>query len=257
MPTAPYPTLEECVNAARVKLNDAIFPGGQTLTDTQSFTIDVINLAYQQCQQFLVSQGYETLEDELVLSALAGVTTIDPAIQASLSWFGYNNGGGLSTAKVLPQSLIRALDLWERPSGSMGVFVPMDEILGGLPMVPKQQWNQMWEWRSDTIYMPGALANTDIRVRFAKYLADFVPNSTTAFSAQTVPIMRSKDALSGFIAHVMCGGRGDTDAAAILGDAQQAAMIIVSLDSMEGRSVPKESERGKMKDRYTGGGAQS
>ncbi len=62
--------LEQVVEGARSRLPDVIVPGGQTLTDSQPFTIDYINLGWQKIQQILVSMGYETLEDETVISAL-------------------------------------------------------------------------------------------------------------------------------------------------------------------------------------------
>lgn len=262
MPTAPYPTLESVVSYVRDIVNDAIIAGGQTFTDTQQFTIDYINLGYIQWQQFLVAQGFVTQEAEMVFSAVPAVSTLDPATLVSLSWSGYDNGGGLAGSPALPQNLIRPLKLWERPTfigappAVPSQFTPMDLILGGLDSVPKLNWNQQWEWRSDAVWMPGARRTTDIRVRFAKYFPNFVANSAVPFSAQFVPVLRSEPSLAGFIAAEFCGGRGDADASAILDKAQKGTMMLVSLDSMDGRSVPKDSQRGKMKDRYSGGEGQ-
>jgi hypothetical protein len=259
MPTAPYPTLESVVNYVRDIVNDAITPGGQTLTDTQPFTIDYINLGWIELQQFLVAQGFVTETDETVIPAIQATSTQDPALQVSLSWGGYNNGGGLDATKVLPQNLIRPLKLWERPTftGTPPAvpkqFNEMDFIEEGLDSVPKQMWNQQWEWRADAIYMPGALTTTDIRVRFAKYFPNF---TSAAFAGQVVPIMRCEVAFAGFIAKNFSAGRGDVDADKIFANAKDQAMMLVSLDSLEGRSMPKDSQRGKMKDRYSGGEGQ-
>jgi hypothetical protein len=241
----PYPILEDVVEAARIRLNDAIIPGGDILTDTNSFTAPYINLAWQKLQQLLVSLGYVTLVDQLNILALPASASLDPAVQVSLSWTGYNDGSTTNTGILLPQTLIRPLRLWERPAGA-GNFINMDEILRGLNAFAKRPWNQLWEWRADALVMPGATAATDLRIRYAKYLADFVPNSTVAFSTQQVPIMRSTDALAGFIAYEMSGSRGDVDSPALLKNATDDAMLIVGLDSSEGRATTKTSERGKM-----------
>ena len=252
-PTAPYPNLEDVVTTARVRVNDAIVQaGGQTLTDAANFTIYYVNAGYQKMQQFLVSQGYETLEDETQLT-LPAVSSIDQAVQVSLSWTGYNNGGGLSTAAVLPQNLIRPKVLLERVSGSGQEFIEMTEILSGLPRTTKEDWNKIWEWRADAIWMPGAKTNTDVVVRYSKYLADFVPNATTPFADQTVPIMRSKSALAWFIGYEFSWPRGDLEAATMLANAKEEAMQILGGDSEQGHEVQKVSERSKMHDRFTGG----
>lgn len=245
--------LEQVVEGARSRLPDVIVPGGQTLTDSQPFTIDYINLGWQKIQQILVSMGYETLEDETIITALPAMTTEDPAVQASLSWTGYNNGSGLNAGFALPQSLIRPLSLSERPSGTGLEFNPMSPCLKGLPRAPKQAWNEIWEWRADAIWMPGALMVTDLDVRFLKYLADFVAASVVPFANQVVPIMRSLNAVAAAIAYVFCEARGDSDAATLLQEAHDEAAIIVAGDSLDGRSLGKESERGKMKDRYSEG----
>lgn len=254
MPTAPYPVLEDVVEAARVRLNDAIIAGGDVLTDTASFTAPIINLAYQKFQQELVGYGYQTLEEETIVPGLSPVSSVDPASQVSLSWLGYNPGSGLQAGLALPQSLIRPKKLWERPTLTNNVFIEMSEQLNGLAAVPKAPWSDQWEWRADSIYMPGTTVLVDLRIRFAKFLADFMPAATTPFTQQVVPIMRSTDALAGFIAYEMSAGRGDVDAATLLANAKESTMIVVGIDSVEGRSTKKDSERSKMRDRYTPGG---
>lgn len=247
---APYPFLSEIVEAARIKLNDAIIPGGDVLTDTASFTIDYVNLAWQKFQQFLVSLGYVTLVGEQTLVSLAAVGTADAAIFPWLSWTGYNNGAATDTGVVLPQLLIRPLLVWERPVGT-GKMYTMDEILNGLPAIPKGTSSQLWEWREDKLYFIGATVVTDLRIRFAKYLENFVADDTTSFSVQPVQIMRSTDAFSGFLAYEMCFGRGDVDGPSVIADAKEAAAIMVGLDSSVYRNTQKTSEGSKMRDRYT------
>lgn len=255
MATAPYPTTAEILDVTRERCNDMIVSsGGQTLTNNAPFTLTMVNVAWQKMQQLLVSMGYVTLEDETIIPKLPAVATLDPAAQVSLSWTGYFNGAVVATTPVLPQSLIRPLDCWERVSVNSGTnladFNDMDEIIGGgMDLAAKVPWQQQWQWRSDALWMPGARNLTDIRIRFAKFLPDF-----TDLDHDVAEIMRCKDALSGFIAVEFSGGRGDMDRGTLLSEAQEATAQIVGLDSLQAGSVQKTSEKGKMKDRYTGGG---
>lgn len=251
MATAPYPALEEVVEAARIKLNDAIIPGGEVLTDTESFTVDYVNLAWQKCQQYLVSLGLETLIDYVTITALAAAGTADAGIPVTLSWTGYNNGSGTDATVVLPQNLIRPISLWERQNGGTGKFYTMDEVLNGLPPIPKGIYQGSWDWVADALRMIGATVATDILIRFMKYFADFVANSVTPFANQPVPILRSLDTFSGYIAYEMASGRGDVDVASLMADAKEAAMMVVAPDSIIYRDTQKVSERSKMRDRYT------
>ena len=251
MATAPYPSLEDVAEAARIKLNDAVIPGGEVLTDTASFTVDYANLAWLKCQQYLVSLGLETLIDYVTITALAPAGTADAGIPVILSWTGYNNGSGTDGTVVLPQNLIRPLYLWERANGGTGKFYTMDEILNGLPPIPKGTSQNSWEWVADQLRMIGATVATDIMIRYMKYFPDFVANSVTPFANQPVPILRGLDTFSGFVAYEMASGRGDVDMASLMADAKEAGMMVVAPDSIIYRDTQKVSERSKMRDRYT------
>lgn len=244
MPTAPYPNLETIVGEARVRINDAIFPGGQTFTDSAAITLPTILLGWRRLQQFLVSQGFSTLEAEAFLS-VPGVASLDPGVFQILSW---------TTTPALPQSMIRPLVVQERPTQvNPTVYREMDFIPDGIAAVPKFQRNQQWDWTADQLRMPGATVATDLRIRYAQYFPDFVANVTTAFASQIVPILNCESALSGAIAAEFCSAREDMDTATLVATWQQDAMMLVAPDSMQSRSVQKDSERAKMKDRYSGG----
>ncbi len=231
---APYSTLEDCVSAARVRINDVIgSAAGQTFTDTAPFAILIINLAYQKMQQHLVSLGYRTLESEIVIPNVPPVASPDAALQPYLSWTGYNDGATTDPSYVLPQSLIKPIWMKERPTAlappDITEFTDMDDMKDkALPSEPKKDWNQIWRWYADAIRIPGANVYTDLRIGFLSYLADFVAASTTAFASQPVPIMRAKDAFSAFIAFEFCSSRGDVDAASLMAMAKDGCQIIVT-----------------------------
>jgi hypothetical protein len=253
MPSAPYDIIETILNAARVRLNDAIQSlRGDILTDDAPFTTQAVNNAWRRFQRRLASLGYQGLETEAaIFSALPVVSGTDPATQVSLSWSGYFNGATTDDTIALPQIFMAPLELWERPNGSAGNFNRMDLILNGLPMVQKHDWNQIWEWRADAIWMAGALALTDLRIRFQRYFADFTDISAEGGSSQVVPIMECLDPFSLYVAYEMAGAREDMDATTLLSMADQAAALIAMRQSQDDRETYKASEFGKMRDGMT------
>src|ERR1700674_322019 len=117
MPGPPLDSLESAVNAARVRLNDAIASiGGDILTDNQPFTLQYINNAWRRFQELLVNFGVTWLKPETIFLAVAAVTSADPGSQVYISWVNYFDGTNSDAAPVLPQNLIAPLLLWERPA---------------------------------------------------------------------------------------------------------------------------------------------
>jgi hypothetical protein len=240
VPSAPYDSLELVVNAARSRLNDMIVAvGGDILTDTAVFTPTVINAAWRKQQDKLASLGFYPQFDEVVYAGLQACASTDPSVQTFLDWTGFNDGTTLHAGTPLPQNAIVPTHLDERIAGSGVQFKEMDKIDHALPLIVKGPWNRIWEWRSRTggtgegaIWMPGTTGAWDVRIRFASYLTDFVPASTTAFSAQPVPIMRCLDSFSLYVVAEVCGPRGDLDAKTVKTEADAATAILV------GRSNP-------------------
>lgn len=266
--SAPYDTVTTILNTARTRLNDdvdTLVPlGGQLLNNTDAFTQQMVNSAWRKLQQFLVSLGYIRLQKEVTLQ-LSALPVTDPGVQTYISWTEYFNGQGApAVSPVLPQDLIEPLDAWERQSATENVFVDMDNIAGGMPTVPKVEWNGMWQWRDDRMYMPGSVVDTDLRVSYASYLDDFrdtgdvlTATQFTPWYEQPVPIMRAMDALANYICAEVATARGNPPAVlAFTADAENSARSIPDRDFMRSRSVAKVSELGKMRDRLTPGRVQ-
>ncbi len=252
MPVAPYDLVQDVLNTARVRLNDAIQSiGGDILTDLAPFTQTAVNAAWRRLQELLVNLGFARLKVETIFTLVSAVGSADVGSQVWIGWTGYFNGLALSGTPALPQDLIAPLDLWERQSGSGASYAPMDQLLNGLPTVPKQSLNRIWEWRQEAIYMPGALSPTDIRLRYAAFLPDFVDVGLVFWYQQPVPIMRSLNSLAWFICSEIAKARGDLDAGGFDQQAVAAAQLIWNRDPMQGKSITKRSEYGKMPDRYT------
>lgn len=252
MPTAPLATVEDVLNTARVRLNDAIANlSGDILTDGAPFTLTYVNAAWIRLQELLVNLGVPWLKPEVILPNIGAVASIDTGSQVWLDWTGYNNSSSTSGATVLPQDLIAPMALWERAAGSNGVFFPMDKLDNGLPAVTKKPLNKSWEWRNGRIYMPGANSVTDLRIRYAASYPDFITPGTISFHLQFVPIVRSLNAFAWFICSEVAKARGDVDAGDFDMKAQAATRYIFDLDPVQARSIQKESEYQRMTDEYT------
>ena len=233
---------------ARVRLNDAIASlAGDILSDNQPFTLQFTNNAWRRLQADLVDLGLVAFEDETILAALPATTSTDPGSQVSLSWTGYNPGSGLVDSPALPQTMISPLSLWERIAGS-GDYLTMDQVYGGLPRVPQGPWNKLWEWRSETIYMPGATGATDLLIRFASFLPDF---SGANWQTTPIPLMRSVDPLAWYICSEVAGSRGDLDSSYFDKMADATMRQIFNRDAAQPKQIAKPAEWAKMRDRYT------
>lgn len=225
--TPPYDPLNTVLNAARVRLNDAIQSlGGDVLTNNQPFTQVMANIAWRRLQETLADLGYSRLRREAILTNCPVVASIDPASQVSVSWASYFDGVSYYSAPVLPQDLILPLRLWERPSGQNAEFAPMQNWLDGLPTRPKLGRNFVWEWREDAIYMPGALTVMDLRIRYAAYLPDFATVGETEWYDQPVSILRSLDPFAYYICSEAANARGDLDGSQFDAKAEATAKLI-------------------------------
>jgi len=105
--------------------------------------------------------------------------------------------------------MIVPLRLWERQNGTTEDFVQMDPVNDGLPSSSQTSRLRLWDWRGDSIYMPGAIQVNDLRLRYAAYLADLVNG------ASPVMLLRSKNALAYFTAAQFAAARGSPAADAL------------------------------------------
>ncbi len=255
MPTAPRDTVEQVLATARVRLNDAIASiNGDILTDTAAFTQTIVNAAWRRLQELLANYGVSILNREVLLYNVPTVAGTDQGLQVWINWVNFFDGLTLRSAPVLPQDMITPLDLYERAAGTHGNFTPMDQVFNGLPTAPKENLNRLWEWRQEAIYMPGALVLTEIRLRYAGFLADFADVTgppLVHWYNLPVPIMRCLTPFAWFICSEMARARGDLDAGAFDQQAMQAAEFIFNREPRQGRSIFKRSEYGKMPDANT------
>ena len=241
--SAPYDTVDDCLNLTRARVNDAIVTiGGEILTDTAPFTQVYTNGAWRRFQAYLANLGFSRFRTRIILSNFPVVGTQDPAIQTYLNWSEYYDGVSFYTpndVSVLPQDFILPLKIAERQTGTNSPFRPMQMGLDGLPDVRKCPWNQFWDWRDDKIYMPGALMRFDLQIEYSRYLTDFETVGEIEWFEQPVPIMRCLSAFSNYIAYEFAKTRADLDAAVFMADAKADAMYLFNNEvGMKQRTNP-------------------
>lgn len=225
----PYDTVESALQLARTRLNDAMLSiNGEILTDTAPFTQTIVNGAWRRLQQYLSNLGFTMMTNEVILFGVPTVNQAvnDPALQVWVNWSQYFDGVNYFNAPVVPQDFIQPLRLWERWSGFNSPFMEMRQQLDGLPACPKTQFNRIWEWRDNAIYMPGAQMVTDLRIRYLRYLPDFIDQGSTPWYQQSMSIMGCRDAMADYICYEMAKPRGDLNADDFLKRAEAEANLI-------------------------------
>lgn len=274
VPGLPYDTVNDVMNVARVRLNDRIESlvalSGKILQNTQPFTQTAVNTAWRKLQEFLRDLGYARLKNEVLFSNLTGIPSIgplppaastDPATQQWMSYSGFFDGVNFTFNPLFPTNFMAPLELWERPTGSNAVMTEMDRVLNGLPAVPKANWNRQWEWRDDRLFLPGALVQSDLRMRYAEFLPDFIDTGGTAppplttntvWYQQPVYITNSADSFASYICAELSKAREDMDGAtAFTIEAEAKARLILNRETEQAKAIYKISEYSKMADRYT------
>ena len=237
IPSAPYDIVESVLNLARVRVNDAMASiAGDVLTDVQPFTQAMYNAAWRKFQSFLTYLGHSRFKQSAVLLNFPVLANPDPATQVSLSWSGSFDGTSYYTSPALPQDLIIPLKIWERASGLSMAFHhhPMEQALDGLESRQvAHAFNGEWEWREDTIWMPGSMQAEDFKIEYAAYLPDAVTTGQTNWTQQPVPVMRSLSPLANYMAAEFSAPRADLDAGTFLTQAEDETRQIYSVEARQ------------------------
>lgn len=230
--SAPYSVVQEAMDLARVRLNDAIQQlSGDILKDSQPFSQTMANAAWRRLQHFLANMGYARLVDEVVIKAVPIAGNFDPASQCWLDWTGFYDGTQIWQNYSLPQKCSFPLKIWDRVSGfNAGWGHPLVQAMDGMPATFKYQRNAMFDWRNDRIYMPGTNMPVDLRIRFGQYLPSFQTQGETQWWQQPIPIVGGVDALADYICVEASDGRDDVDSQTFKTRAEGEAKLLFNLD---------------------------
>ncbi len=217
MPPLTYDTVGYALNTVRAKLGDRLdsiqLTSGKILDMADAFMQQTANSALRMLQDELATLGYQLLTSEVLITQLPVVAVQDPAIFTYLNGTGYFDGVTLYPSKALPATFTHPLKIWERWSNQNSCFVdpPMEKMLDGLPSQVKCSSIRRWEWRGDTIFMPGSQMVEDLRIRYVQYVPDFQDSATLRWFQQPLPIMRSSEALSWNVCGILEAGQPDGD----------------------------------------------
>lgn len=224
-----YDTVSYCLYTAKLRMGDSLETleaiTGRIDQRTDAFMQQLVNAAWRRLQDELANLGYSRLINRTILSRLPAVTTSDPCVFVWINGTGYFDGTSLQSAPALPSDFTHPLKCSERPSGQNSSDFPMEKMVDGLPSVPKSVLNRFWEWRGDSIWLPGGQQINDLIVRYVNYLGDFIDNGTTRWYQAIVPIMRASDPLAWFIcaeletARIAMVHEGSLDQAAVYAQA--------------------------------------
>jgi hypothetical protein len=211
--SAPYPQVENCLQAARVICNDAAQSIlGNLLADTQPFSLPMADLAHKTLRKMLTKAGVNTYSKYGFAVGLGASATTDPTVQMQLMYSGYYNGQLNSATPTLPSDLIEPLELWERTTVSSGVntasWVPMKQAADSISTRSIEGRFGIWDYESDILYLPPASQSNDLKL---KYLVA-TPRLTSV--TQQVPILDCEVAMGALIAELLSMGRGGAEATA-------------------------------------------
>lgn len=253
IPHQPFDLVNDVLNSARVRLNDALASlsptSGRLLDNTQAFSQQGVNNAWRRLQEALYDLGYTDFKKTTELLSVPVVGSSDPASTVWVDWFNYFDGVNLWPAPVLPEDFMHPLFLWERPSGFNANYVPMELANDGLPTWAKQLRNGIWEYSGNRVVMPGSQQVMDIRLRYASYLADFEDGVNQQgvpirWFEQRIPMMRALNAFSWYLCHEIASGRDDLDASRFAELADEAMRKMMNRDiAMKQRTNNRRQSR--------------
>jgi len=229
-----YPTVEGVLTFARAVINDQLRNNqGQILTDNASFTLDFVNMAVSECQEYLANNGVETqIVDNVILTPIPPTPNNDPNCQIFIGYNGYFDGTVQHVTPVLPPDLIVPLRVWQRQTGSGQQFYPVEPAKDGLRSYMPGSTFGPWEWRQGAIYMVGCTQTQDLRIRYEQSLIDLT--TSTGFSQQTIFIPQSRRALGYLVAKNYAISRGSAQVQMVQQWAEDAMNQIIN------RSIRKD-----------------
>lgn len=163
-----YNQLAGVNNLIRSLLNDK---SANVFTD--NVLTPYVNSAYRTIQRKISNAGGGEFKTDNVYFIIPAIPEPDQTVQAVLNDAGYDFDGAL---QQLPTNLLQPIKIWERINLSNQDFIEVHDLTedGGLPARRQSTRLQFWEWRTDGIYFPGALQDTQIRLRYQSFLPDLI-----------------------------------------------------------------------------------
>ncbi len=247
IPPAPLSTVvfwdtEDVLNFARILINDAQGGlSGQDLADSRPYTWPLLNFCYANLANWLEDSNVESSAySEAIIGPLAAAPTAssDCNTQCRLGYDGYwdgNQADATDNTFKLPDDCLMPLEIWEQRAGQSGPYLPMRQVLGGIPPVAGS-WNlRLWEFRQNAIYFPGAIQANVLRIRYIPALPLLVQPTGTQPYPQ-VPLARCGQALAYLVAAEFAEIRNAPNAALLRSKAD------AQLEMISNKSAKRENQ---------------
>jgi hypothetical protein len=150
-----------------LKLLQALVSDPQGMLFGDSYCLQSINSGARYVARELRNRGKMTLIEDEFLVTIPAVVAQDAAQQVNLSYTGISGDVIAAAIPALPAILMEPLVLSERLAGSTN-FREMENktAKGGLSKRAQGGILGEWEWRTDMIVFRGALASTDVLIRY-------------------------------------------------------------------------------------------
>jgi hypothetical protein len=195
-----FPSLQSIMNYFRSLINDDGSgtdgpTGGLIATNNSPFSLVFLNSAISDLYADMRNIGDPALiVDNYLLLGLPATNGPNSAVQVALTSFNYFDGFTTYPQWTLPAGIMGIMAAWERPAGSANNFQPMTEAPAGLPPVQQGDYNMIYEWRGNAMWMPGGLISLDMRLRCKVTLPDF-QGTTLDFNTTYVPLFNCTNAI--------------------------------------------------------------
>ena len=128
------PSLQSICDLFRSTINDTFNNGnGQIATDDAPFMKPFLNSAIRDLYSDLRIVGdMRVVVDNYIVANIPPVPNANPAVQVALTYQGYFNGTSWDATLKLPPNLMWLMKVWQRPSNTGAVFLPMHIAPEGL-----------------------------------------------------------------------------------------------------------------------------
>lgn len=223
--TAPYPTVENCLSAARVICNDmANSVLGNLLAQNQPYVLPLADLAHKTLRKMLTKKGVNTYSKYGYATGLLPIATSDPTVQVQLMYTGYFDGVQNHSSPTLPSDLTEPLEIWERqnvPSGTNTTrWCEVKQAADSISTRAQNSRFCLWDWEGDILYLPGATQNNDLKFKYLTATPRLI-----SFTQQ-IPMNDCEMAMGALIAEMFSAGRGGQEAAVFSARAEREVGLL-------------------------------
>jgi hypothetical protein len=192
------PTLESICDLYRSIVNDTFSNGaGQINTDTAPWMKPFLNSAIRDLYSDLRIVGdMKVVKDNYLINGIPAIPAQNPETQVALTYQGYFDGTSWDYTRFLPPDLMWLTKVWQRPSNTGAVFMPMQIAPAGLCGVYQGSGMGQYEVRGNNeLWMNGATLNTDLRLRYVAVFPDIIGDAID-FTTTYVPIQDCTNAVA-------------------------------------------------------------